>query len=394
MKKNNSLCVIDYGSSTLRLGVFDEKFDCLYSSSKSILEKNNDVECTKLINVLVREAEKKISSHLENVFILYDNSEILSVDLSIKKNFDQNVCIKDVYSSIIKECNQLVNNNYISKQIIHTSILRCVFDGKEITENINKDLFVKSIIIEVKFICLSKEKYSQISNVFKKNNLEISNFFCSSYVKSFSYINSLNNYNYVAFIDIGWERSTLTSFYNKKLIFINSIPVGGNHFTKDISKIFKIDLQESENIKKLFNKSEFEFSYDQNINNKNEKFLKEVIKKNISVDLLKKVILSRIEEIIELIFKDFRYPDKVNNNFSNSILVLTGNGSKLLDKNTFYMNDEYNFEEIIFYEEKDIEICLAGLMFENNSNDSNLITVQKSLKKTGIFEKFFNFFGR
>ena len=87
MKKNNSLCVIDYGSSTLRLGVFDEKFDCLYSSSKSILEKNNDVECTKLINVLVREAEKKISSHLENVFILYDNSEILSVDLSIKKNF-------------------------------------------------------------------------------------------------------------------------------------------------------------------------------------------------------------------------------------------------------------------------------------------------------------------
>jgi len=95
-----------------------------------------------------------------------------------------------------------------------------------------------------------------------------------------------------------------------------------------------------------------------------------------------------------LIFKDFRYPDKVNNNFSNSILVLTGNGSKLLDKNTFYMNDEYNFEEIIFYEEKDIEICLAGLMFENNSNDSNLITVQKSLKKTGIFEKFFNFFGR
>ena len=82
------------------------------------------------------------------------------------------------------------------------------------------------------------------------------------------------------------------------------------------------------------------------------------------------------------------------NNFSNSILVLTGNGSKLFDKNTFYMNDEYNFKEIIFYEEKDIEICLTGLKFDINSHDSDLKEVQKSLKKIGIFEKFFNFFGR
>jgi len=393
MKKSNSLCVIDYGSSLLRLGVFDEKFNCLHSSSKNIIEKNNHDEYLKSINLLVREAEKKISNHLENVFILYDDSEILSVDLSIKKNFDQKVLIKDVYSSIIEECNQLIKSNYINKKIIHIIITRHIFDGREITENLKNDLSAKSIIIEIKFIFLPIEKYTEITNVFKKNNLEISNFFCSSYVKSFSYINSLSDYNYVTFIDIGWERSTLTSFYNKKLICINSIPVGGNHFTKDISKIFKIDLQESESIKKLFNKSELEFSYDQNINNKNEKFLKKIINKNISVDLLKKVILSRIEEIIELVFKNFHYSEKVNN-FSNSILVLTGNGSKLLDKNTFYMNDEYNFKEIIFYEEKDIEICLTGLKFDINSHDSDLKEVQKSLKKIGIFEKFFNFFGK
>ncbi len=393
MKKNNSLCVIDYGSSMLRLGVFNQELDCLHFSSKNILEKNNQDEYFKLINLLVREAENKISNHLENVFVLYDNSEILSVDLSLKKNFDQNVLIKDVYSSIIEECSQLIRNNYVSKKIIHIITIRNIFDGKEITENLKNNLSVKSIIIEIKFICLPIEKYNQISNVFKRNNLEISNFFCTSYVKSFSYINSLSDHNHLTFVDIGWERSTLTSFYNKKLTCINSIPVGGNHFTKDISNIFKIDLQESENIKKLFNKSELEFSYDQNINNKNEKFLKEIINKNVSVDLLKKVILSRVEEIIELVFKNFYYPEK-NNNFSNSILVLTGNGSKLLDKNIFHINDEYNFKEIIFYEEKETEICLAGLKFNINSNNGGLKDIQKNLKKTGIFEKFFNFFAR
>ena len=186
MKKNNSLCVIDYGSSMLRLGVFNQELDCLHFSSKNILEKNNQDEYFKLINLLVREAENKISNHLENVFVLYDNSEILSVDLSLKKNFDQNVLIKDVYSSIIEECSQLIRNNYVSKKIIHIITIRNIFDGKEITENLKNNLSVKSIIIEIKFICLPIEKYNQISNVFKRNNLEISNFFCTSYVKSFS----------------------------------------------------------------------------------------------------------------------------------------------------------------------------------------------------------------
>ena len=393
MKKNNSLCFIDYGSSVLRLGVFDEKYNCLHSSSKNMLAEKNFDEYSKSVNLLVREAEKKISNHLENVFVLYDDSEILSVDLSIKKIFDQNILVKDVYSSIIEECNQLINNNYIKKKIIHAITTRHTFDGKEIKESLKNDLSAKSIIIEIKYICLPIEKYNEIKNVFKKNNLEILNFFCSSYVKSFSYINSLNDYDDITFIDIGWEKSTLTSFHNKKLTCINSIPVGGNHFTKDISKICKIDLQESENIKKIFNKSELEFSYDQDINNKNEKFLEGIINKNISVDLLKKIILSRIEEIIELLFKNFYYSDKVKK-FSNSILVLTGNGSKLLDKNTFYMNDEYNFKEIIFYEENDFEICLTGLKFNFNSHDSDLSISQKNHKKMGIFERFFNFFGK
>tara|TARA_B100001250_G_scaffold412554_1_gene444078 strand:+ start:3886 stop:5067 length:1182 start_codon:yes stop_codon:yes gene_type:complete len=393
MKKNNSLCVIDFGSSMLRMGVFDKSYNRLHHSSKIILEENNYEEYLQSVNLLVREAEKKISNHLESVFVLCDDSEILSVDLSIKKNFDQNVLIKDVYYSMIEECNQLINNNYINRKIIHRIITRYIIDEKEIIESSKIDLTGKSIIIEIKYICFPTKKFNKIKNVFKKNNLEITNFFCSSYVKSFSYINSLNDYDYITFVDIGWEKSTLTSFHKKKIICINSIPVGGNHFTKDISKIFKINFQESENIKKIFNKSELEFSYDQDINSKNEKFLKEIISKNISVDLLKKVILSRIEEIIELLFKNFYCLDKVKK-FSNSILVLTGNGSKLLDKNTFYMNDEYKFKEIIFYEEKDLEICLTGLKFSVNSDESDFLISQKNHKKTGIFERFFNFFGR
>ena len=72
MNKNNFSTVIDYGSAKLRLGVFNENLDNLYISSKSITEKNNYEEHFNLIKFLIKDAEKKISNHLDNIIVLYD----------------------------------------------------------------------------------------------------------------------------------------------------------------------------------------------------------------------------------------------------------------------------------------------------------------------------------
>tara|TARA_B100001250_G_scaffold388250_1_gene386349 strand:- start:1730 stop:2908 length:1179 start_codon:yes stop_codon:yes gene_type:complete len=391
--KNNYSTIIDFGSTKLRLGVFDEKLNLSYSSSLDINENNNKDGYSESIKSIIKQAEKKISNHLENITILYDTSEIFSVDLSIRKNFDQKIIVNDVYSSLISEANQLIKNNYINKKIIHVITITNIIDGKVISKDINYNLKANSIILDIKFICLPIDKFNKILNLFKLNNLQILNFYCSSYIKSFSYINSFNDNKFVAFLDIGWQRSTLTLFKNKKLNFINSIPLGGNNITKDISKVMKIEINESEKIKKAFNKSEIEFSYDQKINENNNSIIKEIIGKNISIDLIKKVVLARIEEIIELIFKELDFL-KNTNEYKDTILVLTGNGSKLFNKNSFHFSDKYNFKEINFYEESDIEICSAGMSFRANLNNNNINIVRKSLKKTGIFEKFFNFFSR
>ena len=85
MKKNNYSTIIDFGSSELRLGVFDNKLTKLFFQSEDIIQKDNYEEYLKSINSLIREAENKISTHLENVTVLYDSSEIFTIDLSIKK---------------------------------------------------------------------------------------------------------------------------------------------------------------------------------------------------------------------------------------------------------------------------------------------------------------------
>jgi len=85
MQKDNYSTIIDFGSSKLRLGVFDDKLSKLFFQSKNISQKDNFEEYLKSINFLIKEAENKISTHLENITVLYDTSEIFTIDLSIKK---------------------------------------------------------------------------------------------------------------------------------------------------------------------------------------------------------------------------------------------------------------------------------------------------------------------
>ena len=77
----------------------------------------------------------------------------------------------------------------------------------------------------------------------------------------------------------------------------------------------------------------------------------------------------------------------------NLNLVLIGNGSKIFNKNSFQLEDKYNFKEINFYEENDYEICEAGLIFKENFKDINQEKLNKYQNKLGIFQRFFNFFG-
>tara|TARA_B100000131_G_scaffold288941_1_gene300632 strand:- start:4564 stop:5748 length:1185 start_codon:yes stop_codon:yes gene_type:complete len=392
MKKNNYSTVVDCGASELRLGVFDNKLSKLFFKSKSISQKNNYEEYSKSINFLVREAENQISTHLENITVLYDTSEICTIDLSIKKKLDQKINFNEVCASIILEANQLIKNCYISKKIIHVVIKKYIINSEEFFNIPDKIPEFNSVILELKFICLPSDQYNKVFEVFKKNNLNILNFFLSSLVKSFQYIDFFKKNKFVSFLDIGLDRTTIIFFINQKLDSMNSIPIGGNNISKDISQIMQLTLEESEELKKTFNRSEIDFSYNDSDLNENKKIINKIIGKNISIDLLKKVVLARIEEIIKLSFKSISIPNNINKK-QNLNLVLIGKGSKILNKNSFHIEDKYNFKEINFYEENDFEICKAGLQFETNFQNTDPQKLKKNQKKLGIFHRFFNIFG-
>ena len=392
MSKDKYSSVIDFGSSELRLGVFNENQSKLYFNSKKIIQKNNYDEYLEKIKLLIRDAESKISTHLENLTVLYDSSDIFTIELSIKKKLEQKITLKDFCSSIVLEAKQLIKNSYPNKKIIHSIVKKYIINDNEFL-NIPEKIFKKdSVILEIIFICLPYYQYKNVIEIFKKNNLNILSFFSSSLVKSFKYINYFKNNKFVSFLDIGLDRTTLILFDQQRFDSLNSIPIGGNHISKDISQIMKLNIDESESLKKSFNKSEIDFSYDGENSDENKDIVKKIIGKNISIDLLKKVVLARIEEIIKLSLKDINIR-KINDKTENLNLVLIGNGSKIFNKNSFQLDNKYNFKEINFYEENDHDICEAGLIFKEKFKEINKEKFTKHQNKMGFFQRFFNIFG-
>ena len=154
MLKDKYSTVIDFGSSELRLAVYNEQLSKLFFQSKKILQKKNYNEYFETINLLIKAAESKISTHLENLIVLYDSPDVYTIDLSIKKKLDQKVTIKDFCSLIIIEANQLIRDCYPNKKIIHSITKTYIINDKEFFNMPEKLIEINTAIVEIKFICL------------------------------------------------------------------------------------------------------------------------------------------------------------------------------------------------------------------------------------------------
>ena len=387
---NNFDAVIDFGSSALKLCVFDQEKKNIYSSEQKIIFNSEKLNLEHLLNILIRDAEKNLSTHIDNVVVMYDNPKFFSLDFSIKKEFDHAETIKKVYDSLIEEALFFVSQNNFKDQIIHIAINDIVVNKNVKIKKIIEDIKIKSLILEIKFICLNKTLLEEVSNIFKKNNLKIVNVYCSSYVKTISYKKKFITNNNIIFLDIGHERSSSIFFKDDKFESFKSFPVGGNNITKDISKVLNLDLNYSETLKIKLNKLEDDMSPRSSENNKINLY-KEMLEKNISIDLLKQIIEARINEIIELAVFSNKYIENLNY-LNKPKLVFIGGGSRIFT-NDYNINANESVSELKIFEENNANVCKAGLDY-HNSHQSFFIKNKKKLKKTGFFESFFNMFSR
>ena len=94
MNKYNFQTYIDFGSSKIRMGVFDYELpkNNLYNQIECIsnfdIEKLNLDTSKNLINKIIQASEKELDLHIKNITLMIDAPDVQSFDFSIKKNLD------------------------------------------------------------------------------------------------------------------------------------------------------------------------------------------------------------------------------------------------------------------------------------------------------------------
>ena len=258
---------------------------------------------------------------------------------------------------------------YTNHNITHIIINNYKIDGVD-HSYLPDEIKCHFISLDLLFICLPTDLVLYFKNIFSKFNILINQIICTSYAKSISYKDNLNLSGNISFIDVGFSRTSIISYVNDKIHTLDILPIGGNHITKDISQILEINLERSEQVKRNF---------DQNLKISNDK--------DISIEILQKIIFARTEEILELCAKSIESNSYTSDKFK---MVLMGEGSKILDNQ---YKDKISFaQDIDFLEETLEDICQSGFKFVTGLNKQEVVVVPKKQIKQGFFEKLFHLF--
>ncbi len=133
----------------------------------------------------------------------------------------------------------------------------------------------------------------------------------------------------VIMIDIGGSITNVSVIKNKRLIFFDAIPVGGDHITNDISIGLRISHNDAEKLKR-----EYELALTSLIKNDHEITVNEINenkKRNIKVSEIVEIIEARVQEIFTLCKQHLKEAN-VFDGYGRGV-VLLGGGISYIDGN-------------------------------------------------------------
>ena len=375
---SSPISVLELGSKSIKFGVYDNFVlnQSLFYEEKIEFNKN-EISIEKIpLKKIIKKVEKDIDQHLNEISLVIDSFSICSLDISIHEYYGKKIVTKEDLSYLINQCKQVIIANNKDKDILHTIVSKIYFDNKIIENFDNIFQEVNNAVLEIKFIMINKKIYNNIKSLFSNEHIHLQNVYCASYIKSLGYINKIGISDLCSFIDIGHKKSSLTIFKNNKLLYIANTHIASNHITKDISKVLNIDLRKAEAEKLKFSK-------------KNK--LEINIREN---KLIKQIINSRLEEIVELLFLDC--PLIKSNIINNDLkLFFTGNGSKVLSNNMLSFGSDFNFiSEMTIIDEDKKDCCDSTIKFKSISEHIQPQEDKISLENKGIFERLFEYLSK
>lgn len=287
----------------------------------------NEDEIVQAIETVVKDAEMDTRFKINSAYITIPGKYVTIVQNSITKEAKDRysgISLKDVSSALMQVKDIDIPDGKSIIDIVADKFI--LDDGKTVQDPVGN--LSASFTLNAQIILAEKEYIRQISNIFRKANLEIDGLVPESLAQRnlILDVNELNDN--VMILDIGAGNTDIGIFQGSDFIYTNTIPLGGENITNDIALVLNISTDEADKLKRQYGLAMKSF-----IDNDNEIMLNtckdETRNKVIKSSELIEIIEARIEEIFSLVNKDIT-SQGLKNTINN--VILTGQGISNINK--------------------------------------------------------------
>tara|TARA_Y100000389_G_scaffold193171_1_gene221674 strand:+ start:1233 stop:1934 length:702 start_codon:yes stop_codon:yes gene_type:complete len=222
----------------LLIGLDEIKFTALNESNKILLEKQLTVNDFSLdenfktldefLNQNIFNLEKTLSSYVDEINLLINYDDFISVDVSTTHNFNNNSNHLNKIPNFLVNLKDNVIKNMNGYNLIHMVINQFIIDGKEYS-SIQKNADYNNIFLEVKFICLKSKILQNLKKIFSKYEISVKNVSFYKYVYNFK--KSKDNNIFIL-------AEKLNNGFNQKEIFIVDKPSKNQGFFERFFNLF------------------------------------------------------------------------------------------------------------------------------------------------------------
>ena len=224
-------------------------------------------------------------------------------------------------------------------QIIDIIPTRFITDTKVTDDPIG--IFTKTLSADLDIITADKSVVKQISSIMQKVGLEIDGIILDGFAMRNLVIDEDEERSGVLLLDVGKNNIDISVFKNNSILYTDSLPIGGNTITEDISTAFSISTDEAEKLKKQYGLADSEYiDHDYNIKLTTYSGEDDYLETIQCSDLVS-IIEARMVEIFGIIRKSI----KANELYDDvRLCVITGQGFSNINKVDVLANKQLNID--------------------------------------------------
>ena len=241
--------------------------------------------------------------------------------ITIKSNYISN----DDIIKVMKKEEVVKVENFVT---LNRNVIRFLTDSNFEVEN-PIGLKSKTLAVEMNNTIVNKDVISNLNKTIELCHLSVNNFYITPEVSGIATMIRDERENSAIILDIGANITSIGVYLKSKLIFSDTIPLGGIHITSDLVKGLGTESNEAEKIKVMHGSVESSSLDDYSkikvqIISENGDLIYQEIPKSMIVAIIK----PRVEEIFEIVFDRLK---KIEPQIANiNRMILTGGTSNLL----------------------------------------------------------------